>query len=98
MDQAVSLKTKEIPISLDSLLARHFSVEEYHRMVEVGILREDERIELIDGRILKMIKIYRKDGSVVVGIFHHMPTIMNQISHSLHQRKIESLTVSNRYR
>ena len=54
MSQTVFLKAKEIPTSLDSLPARHFSVEEYHRMVEVGILGEDERVELIGGRILKM--------------------------------------------
>ncbi len=33
---------------------RHFSIMEYHRMGEVGILREDERVELIDGIITKM--------------------------------------------
>jgi len=54
MSQTASLKTKEIPTSLDSLPARHFSVEEYHRMVEVGILGENERIELIGGRILRI--------------------------------------------
>ena len=33
---------------------RPFSVEEYHRMGEVGVLKEDERIELIDGIITTM--------------------------------------------
>ena len=27
---------------------RRFTVEEYHRMGEAGILREDERVELIE--------------------------------------------------
>lgn len=31
-----------------------FSVEEYHRMGEVGILQEDDRVELIDGEIVRM--------------------------------------------
>ena len=33
---------------------RKFTVEEYFRMVEAGILQEDERVELIEGEILLM--------------------------------------------
>jgi Uma2 family endonuclease len=49
---------------MDSLLteaikpaARKFSVGEYHRMAETGILRPKERVELIDGQILCMAPI-----------------------------------------
>ena len=33
---------------------RRFSVDEYERMAKVGILGEDERIELIRGEIVEM--------------------------------------------
>ena len=34
--------------------SRRFTVEEYFRMVNAGILQEDERVELIEGEILLM--------------------------------------------
>lgn len=33
---------------------RRFNVDEYHRMVESGVLREDDRVELIDGEVVVM--------------------------------------------
>ena len=36
-------------------LVRHcFTVEEYHRMAQAGILTEDDRVELIEGEIVEM--------------------------------------------
>jgi Uma2 family endonuclease len=39
------------------VLRRSFTVEEYHRMAQAGILSKDDRVELIDGEILKMAPI-----------------------------------------
>ena len=36
----------------EAVTRRCFTIEEYHRMGEVGILREDERLELIAGHIV----------------------------------------------
>ena len=36
------------------LAHRPFTVDEYYLMAEVGILKEDDRLELIDGRIVPM--------------------------------------------
>ena len=33
---------------------RRFTVEEYYRMAETGILDSDERVELLDGEIVRM--------------------------------------------
>jgi Uma2 family endonuclease len=37
-----------------ALRERTFTVDEYHRMAQAGILGEDERVELIEGRIVEM--------------------------------------------
>ncbi len=44
---------------------RRFTLEEYHRMGEAGILDEDERVELIEGEIVEMSPIGPLHGSVV---------------------------------
>lgn len=36
---------------------RQFTVEEYYRMAEIGILAPDERVELIEGEIIEMAPI-----------------------------------------
>jgi Uma2 family endonuclease len=38
-------------------LKRRFTVEEYYRMAQAGILREDDRVELIQGEIVEMTPI-----------------------------------------
>ncbi|MFQ6041744.1 MAG: hypothetical protein ACE5PV_12875, partial [Candidatus Poribacteria bacterium] len=53
MNQTAFTKAKEVPFKY-SLPFRRFSVSEYHRMGEKGILSEDEHIELIEGVIVQM--------------------------------------------
>ena len=36
------------------LTTRRFTVDEYHRMAEAGILTEDDQVELLDGQIVPM--------------------------------------------
>ena len=44
---------------------RRFTVEEYHRMVEAGILRANDRVELIEGEIVQMTPIGRRHSASV---------------------------------
>ncbi|HEY7295299.1 MAG TPA: Uma2 family endonuclease [Dehalococcoidia bacterium] len=47
------------------LVERRFTLEEYERMVEAGIFDEDERIELLDGRIVYMAPIGLRHAACV---------------------------------
>lgn len=48
------------------MLARKlFTVEDYHRMGEAGILHEDDRVELIEGEIVEMTPIGARHASCV---------------------------------
>ncbi len=39
------------------LETHNFTVDEYHRMAKAGVLHEDDRVELIDGRVVEMTPI-----------------------------------------
>jgi Uma2 family endonuclease len=44
---------------------RYFNAREYYRMVEAGVLSEDDRVELIEGEVLKMSPIGSRHAACV---------------------------------
>lgn len=51
-----------------------FSVDEYHRMSQAGILSEADRVELIDGEIIRMSPV----GSRHVGCVNRLNVLLNR--------------------
>jgi Uma2 family endonuclease len=47
------------------IATRRFSVEEYHRMAETGILKPDDRVELLDGDIISMAPMSSRHAAAI---------------------------------
>jgi Uma2 family endonuclease len=52
------------------LAHRRFTVDEYHRMAEVGILGPDDRVELLDGEIVEVSPIGPRHAATVTRLTH----------------------------
>src|SRR5256886_10527935 len=48
------------------LLPGPFTVDSYHRLAELGILDEDDRVELLDGQIVEMTPIGGTHAACVI--------------------------------
>lgn len=63
---------------------KQFSVEDYYSMLEVGVLTEEDRVELIKGEIIEMSPIGSKHGGYV-------KMLSNIIKETLRQQVITSV-------
>ena len=64
-------------------VARHrLSVDDFHRMAEAGILREDSRVELIEGELIDMSPI---------GILHS--SVVNRLAQLLVHEVVQNLAI-----
>jgi Uma2 family endonuclease len=52
--RAARTVTDQSPATPDGPTPRRFTVDEYYKMAEVGILGPDERVQLIEGKIVQM--------------------------------------------
>jgi hypothetical protein len=52
------------------LIRHRFTADEYHRMAEAGVLRDDDRVELIEGEVVEMTPIGPRHGAVVDRLTH----------------------------
>jgi Uma2 family endonuclease len=68
VDAPSALRTPQGPVMIGSmqvLSTYRFTVDEYHRLGEAGILGEDDRVELLDGDLINMAPIGGEHRTVV---------------------------------
>ena len=61
---ATTAKTTEHTINL----RRHWTVDDYHKMIEVGILDEQDKVELIGGMVVEMSAKGRRHNRTIVAL------------------------------
>lgn len=54
------------------IVRRKFTVEEYHLLARAGILREDDRVELIDGEVVEMSPVGSRHAGTVKRVRYHL--------------------------
>jgi Uma2 family endonuclease len=59
---------------------RPFSAEEYHRLYDIGVLKEDDRVELIDGEIIEMFAIGPRHAACVDKLAELLRDRINKIA------------------
>jgi Uma2 family endonuclease len=74
---------------------RLFTVDEYERMVEVGILAEDDRVELLNGEIIEKISPIGSWHSFVVNELHYQLLQLLDRSNSIRNQSSIKLTKSS---
>ncbi len=58
-------EVSSVETSMQQVTRWRFTVHDYHRMGEAGILHEDDRVELIEGEIVEMAAIGTRHFSCV---------------------------------
>jgi Uma2 family endonuclease len=59
-------------------MRRRFTIEEYEKMVETGILAQDDRVELIDGEVVEMSPIGDPHAAIVTNLTHLLVSLIGE--------------------
>ena len=62
---------------LETVSKKLFTVDEYYRMLEVGVIHPDDRIELIEGEIVQMAPMSCKHGGCITFLINIFQTLIN---------------------
>ncbi|MEM6396771.1 MAG: Uma2 family endonuclease [Bacteroidota bacterium] len=55
-----------------------WTIERYHRAIEKGVFTEDDRIELLDGKIIEKMSVSNLHSSCVMILMEHFPFLLGR--------------------
>lgn len=58
--------------------AKRFTLDEYHRLTELGFFHEDERIELINGEIIQMVAKVTAHETCLRNLWKQLPKLIGE--------------------
>ena len=68
-------------MAIETQVARRlFTREEYHRMAEVGILRDTDRVELIHGEVIAKVPQGRRHSAFVTNLSHLLIVALDRLA------------------
>ena len=65
---------------LETVSKKLFTVDEYYRMLEVGVIHPDDRIELIEGEIVQMAPMSCKHGGCITFLNRVLNRLLNNMA------------------
>ncbi|MEX2214136.1 MAG: Uma2 family endonuclease [Phycisphaeraceae bacterium] len=68
----------------DNLTTRRFSVDDYYRMQQAGILNEDDRVELIDGSVVALPRVTPLHAGTVNFLNHYVTGAASRAIRAVH--------------
>ncbi|BAZ07793.1 Uma2 family endonuclease [Calothrix sp. NIES-3974] len=78
----------------NNILVKRFSLEEYHKLTELGFFHEDEHLELIRGEILQMSAKGRAHETCLRNLLRELPRLIGERATLQSQAPITLLTNS----
>lgn len=61
---------------MSMIQVKHFTLDEYHKLAEVGFFQEDDRIELIKGKIIEMVAKGKAHETCLRNLWKQMPKLV----------------------
>ena len=53
---------------MTTIQAKRFTLEEYHKLSEIGFFHEDDRIQLINGELVEIVAKYRAHETCLINL------------------------------
>ncbi|WP_016950471.1 Uma2 family endonuclease [Anabaena sp. PCC 7108] len=65
---------------MTKIQVKRFTIEEYHQLTEIGFLKEDDHIQLINGELIEMVSKGRAHETCLRNLLRELPKVIGDIA------------------